>query len=81
MTALEQTWHPEHFLCAQCGKPFGEEGFHEKDGRAYCREDYVAAYAPRCRGCHHAITSKYITALNTQWHPECFVCQVSPWVG
>lgn len=26
MTALDKTWHPEHFFCAQCGSFFGVEG-------------------------------------------------------
>ncbi|VDP07153.1 unnamed protein product [Soboliphyme baturini] len=76
ITALDTTWHPEHFFCAQCGKQFGEEGFHEKDGKAYCRKDYFAMFAPRCHGCERPITDSYITALSSQWHPECFVCQV-----
>ena len=37
MTALDTTWHPEHFACASCGAAFGEEGYHVKDGKAYCR--------------------------------------------
>lgn len=26
LTALDQTWHPEHFFCAHCGKVFGDDG-------------------------------------------------------
>ncbi|KAJ8043973.1 Paxillin [Holothuria leucospilota] len=74
ITALEQTWHPEHFFCAQCGKNFGKDGFHEKNGKAYCPEDYFDMFAPKCGGCHMAIMDNYITALNVQWHPDCFVC-------
>ncbi|XP_071849259.1 paxillin-like isoform X2 [Apostichopus japonicus] len=74
ITALEQTWHPEHFFCAQCGKNFGKDGFHEKNGKAYCPEDYFDMFAPKCGGCHRAIMDNYITALNVQWHPDCFVC-------
>lgn len=37
ITALDTTWHPEHFTCASCGAAFGEDGFHEKDGKAFCR--------------------------------------------
>lgn len=37
VTALDLTWHPDHFFCAQCGRPFGDDGFHEKNGKAYCR--------------------------------------------
>ncbi|XP_006151594.1 paxillin isoform X1 [Tupaia chinensis] len=75
VTALDRTWHPEHFFCAQCGAFFGPEGFHEKDGKAYCRKDYFDMFAPKCGGCSRAILENYISALNTLWHPECFVCR------
>ncbi|XP_028302068.1 paxillin a isoform X2 [Gouania willdenowi] len=75
VTALDKTWHPEHFFCAQCGAFFGPEGFHEKDGKAYCRKDYFDIFAPKCGGCARAILENYISALNSLWHPECFVCR------
>ncbi|XP_055080072.1 uncharacterized protein LOC117375972 isoform X2 [Periophthalmus magnuspinnatus] len=75
VTALDRTWHPEHFFCAQCGSFFGPEGFHEKDGKAYCRKDYFDMFAPKCGGCARAILENYISALNSLWHPECFVCR------
>uniref|UniRef100_A0A0B7ANB7 LIM zinc-binding domain-containing protein n=1 Tax=Arion vulgaris TaxID=1028688 RepID=A0A0B7ANB7_9EUPU len=74
ITALEKMWHPEHFFCAQCGRPFGEEDFHEKNGKAYCRDDYFQMFAPKCGGCAQPIMENYISALNRQWHPACFVC-------
>lgn len=77
MTALDTTWHPEHFFCAQCGNTFGDDGFHEKDGKPYCRDDYFNMFAPKCGGCNAPIMDNYISALNAQWHPECFVCRVS----
>lgn len=52
-------------------------GFHEKDGKAYCRKDYFDLFAPKCGGCARAILENYISALNGLWHPECFVCRVS----
>ena len=77
MTALDQTWHPEHFVCASCGCPFGDTGFHERDGKPFCREDYYAMFAPRCGGCGQPIMDSYISALSAHWHSECFVCSVS----
>ncbi|RMX47015.1 hypothetical protein pdam_00009639 [Pocillopora damicornis] len=74
VTALDQTWHPEHFVCAACGRPFGESGFHERDGKPYCRDDYFALFAPRCGGCGQPIADSYISALSAHWHSECFVC-------
>ncbi|ELW46834.1 Leupaxin [Tupaia chinensis] len=26
LTAMNQTWHPEHFFCSHCGEVFGAEG-------------------------------------------------------
>ncbi|XP_014246352.1 paxillin-like isoform X2 [Cimex lectularius] len=75
VTALEKTWHTEHFFCAQCGKQFGEEGFHEKDGRPYCRDDYFDMFAPKCGGCSRPIMENYVSALSMQWHADCFVCR------
>ncbi|XP_055304567.1 leupaxin isoform X2 [Sitodiplosis mosellana] len=75
VTALDKTWHTEHFFCAQCGQQFGEDGFHERDGKAYCRNDYFDMFAPKCSGCNRAIMENYISALNAQWHAECFVCR------
>lgn len=75
VTALDKTWHPKHFFCTQCGNTFGEEGFHERDGKPYCREDYYNMFAPKCAGCNSPIMENYISALNAQWHPECFVCR------
>lgn len=75
VTALDKTWHPDHFFCAQCGNTFGDDGFHEKDGKPYCRDDYFNMFAPKCGGCNSPIMDNYISALNAQWHPECFVCR------
>ncbi|XP_066146362.1 leupaxin isoform X2 [Euwallacea fornicatus] len=83
VTALEKTWHMDHFFCAQCGKQFGEDGFHEREGKPYCRDDYFDMFAPKCGACNRAIMENYISALNTQWHPDCFVCREcrQPFVG
>lgn len=74
LSALDRTWHPEHFVCFDCNEPFGEDGFHEKDEQAYCKSCYYGIFAPKCAGCSMPITENYITCMNTQWHPKCFVC-------
>ncbi|KAI6236848.1 hypothetical protein M3Y95_00202200 [Aphelenchoides besseyi] len=76
INALGKTYHKDHFLCNECGRPFGDEGFHEKNGVPLCKDDFFRLYAPNCHGCSQPITSKYITALETHWHPECFTCKV-----
>uniref|UniRef100_A0A671K585 LIM zinc-binding domain-containing protein n=1 Tax=Sinocyclocheilus anshuiensis TaxID=1608454 RepID=A0A671K585_9TELE len=65
-------WQP--FLPSFC---HCSAGFHEKEGKAYCRKDYFDMFAPKCGGCARAILENYISALNALWHPECFVCRVS----
>ncbi|KAH7645165.1 Transforming growth factor beta-1-induced transcript 1 protein [Dermatophagoides farinae] len=75
ITALDKTWHPEHFCCSHCGKNFGDEGYHEKAGNAYCREDFFKLFAPKCSGCAKPIEDNYVTALGGQWHQDCFVCR------
>ncbi|NWZ66016.1 LPXN protein, partial [Acrocephalus arundinaceus] len=74
VTALEQTWHPEHFFCAHCGKVFGDEGFLERNGKPYCHQDFLAMFAPKCHGCERPVLDKYLSALEGIWHTECFVC-------
>ncbi|KAF1596768.1 Leupaxin, partial [Eudyptes moseleyi] len=74
LTALDQTWHPEHFFCAHCGKVFGDDGFHERSGKPYCRQDFLAMFAPKCQGCERPVMDNYLSALQGVWHPECFVC-------
>ncbi|XP_049635695.1 leupaxin [Suncus etruscus] len=75
LTAMDQTWHPEHFFCSHCGEVFGEEGFHEKDKKPYCRKDFLALFSPKCGGCNRPVLENYLSAMNTVWHPECFVCR------
>ncbi|PWA20106.1 hypothetical protein CCH79_00017691 [Gambusia affinis] len=38
MHALRQTWHTTCFVCAACGKPFGNSLFHMEDGEPYCEK-------------------------------------------
>uniref|UniRef100_A0A8B9FZF8 Leupaxin n=1 Tax=Amazona collaria TaxID=241587 RepID=A0A8B9FZF8_9PSIT len=71
LTALDQTWHPEHFFCANCGKhPHGRDP-------PYPPQDFLAMFAPKCQGCERPVTGSYLSALEGVWHPECFVCTVS----
>ena len=74
ISALDRTWHPECFVCFDCKKPFGDDGFHEKDEKAFCQECYYGMFAPKCAKCGIPITENFISALDAQWHPNCFVC-------
>ncbi|KAK2492157.1 hypothetical protein MC885_012667, partial [Smutsia gigantea] len=53
------------------GRP---RSFHEKDKKPYCRKDFLAMFSPKCGGCNRPVLENYLTAMDTVWHPECFVC-------
>lgn len=44
------------------------------------RNDYFDMFAPKCAGCNRAIMENYISALNAQWHADCFVCRVCQFI-
>nr|XP_020441860.1 LIM domain-binding protein 3-like isoform X4 [Monopterus albus] len=78
MHALRQTWHTTCFVCAACGKPFGNSLFHMEDGEPYCEKDFVALFSTKCHGCDFPVEAgdKFIEALGYTWHDTCFVCAV-----
>ena len=41
MNALKDTFHPECFLCVQCGKSVGSGAFHLEDGNIYCEKGKI----------------------------------------
>ncbi|TKC46085.1 hypothetical protein EI555_005408, partial [Monodon monoceros] len=53
---------------------FLSPGFHEKDKKPYCRKDFLAMFSPKCGGCNRPVLENYLSAMDTVWHPECFVC-------
>lgn len=55
VTALGTTWHPEHFTCAKCQRELGDMTFFERDGLAYCEQDYHRLYSPKCNYCNKPI--------------------------
>lgn len=76
--ALGRSWHEEHFVCGgSCQKPLSGASFYEKDGSAFCKEDYDFMFAAKCIHCFKPITDKAIIALNGKWHKDCFRCKVS----
>ncbi|XP_053721579.1 transforming growth factor beta-1-induced transcript 1 protein-like isoform X1 [Synchiropus splendidus] len=83
VTALEKNWHPECFCCVKCSRTFGDEGFHDREGQQYCQQCFLTLFASRCQGCSQPILENYISALNSLWHPQCFVCREchSPFVN
>jgi len=75
INALGKTYHPEHFVCIHCNKPFpGGQSFIEHEGQPYCENDYNMLFCPRCANCKQPITDKVVTAVGNQYHPHHFTC-------
>uniref|UniRef100_A0A914CAH7 LIM zinc-binding domain-containing protein n=1 Tax=Acrobeloides nanus TaxID=290746 RepID=A0A914CAH7_9BILA len=83
INALGKNFHVEHFVCTECGNGFGSDGYHEKDGLPYCRQDFFRLFAPKCKACHEPVSAKFLSALGATWHQKCFVCQdcSRPFIG
>ncbi|XP_067935329.1 PDZ and LIM domain protein 7-like isoform X1 [Watersipora subatra] len=78
VTALKETWHKECFRCAECGEPISTGAFHVEDGKPYCLNDWQRLFQTKCAGCNFPVEpgDRWIEALNTNWHSECFSCNV-----
>jgi hypothetical protein len=75
ITALGRPWHPDCFVCAECGRAIGQQRFMERKGKPYHAACYHRQFSPRCTRCGEPITAKSVEALGKNWHPRCFVCE------
>ncbi|CAG2107447.1 unnamed protein product, partial [Medioppia subpectinata] len=72
-----EVWHQSCFVCAQCFRPFSKDAiFYEFEGRKYCEHDFHVLFAPCCGLCHEFVIGRVIKALNNNWHPMCFRCEL-----
>ncbi|XP_032125774.1 PDZ and LIM domain protein 7 isoform X3 [Sapajus apella] len=74
LVALGHAYHPEEFVCSQCGKVLEEGGFFEEKGSIFCPPCYDVRYAPSCTKCKKKITGEIMHALKMTWHVHCFTC-------
>lgn len=52
VSALNTTFHADHFFCAECNIQFTEDkGYHEHNNQAYCSDCYLNIFAPKCIDC------------------------------
>ncbi len=71
LTALDATWHPEHFLCAFCNRPIAEPSFNVQDGKPYHQTCFYNAIAPRCAYCGGPLIGEFlIDEWGAQFHKE-----------
>jgi hypothetical protein len=75
--ALSKVYHEACFKCASCGIKFGDDGFFELNGAAYCKEDAIKQkmQLPTCAKCDEKVVDGVvISALEKSWHAKCFRC-------
>ncbi|XP_018334523.1 LIM and senescent cell antigen-like-containing domain protein 1 isoform X1 [Agrilus planipennis] len=71
-----ELWHQQCFVCAQCFRPFKDGVFYEFENRKYCEHDFHVLFAPCCGKCGEFVIGRVIKAMNANWHPECFRCEM-----
>jgi hypothetical protein len=59
-SALDATWHPDHFLCAACHKPISDAQFNLHEGAPYHPQCFRQSIAPRCAYCGKPLVKEYL---------------------
>ncbi|XP_045477442.1 transforming growth factor beta-1-induced transcript 1 protein-like isoform X2 [Harmonia axyridis] len=83
LTALEKSYHPDHFICIKCATPIRDAKFHQRDGIPYCISCHAKYLAPKCNSCIRSIDGKAVAAMGGHFHPDHFTCESckSPLIG
>ncbi|XP_040564616.1 paxillin homolog 1 [Lepeophtheirus salmonis] len=66
-------YHPQCFVCSDCGEKIAGKFFLCNDGTYMCEKDYAKSCA-YCSVCSKPILYAHLNALNRSYHPECFAC-------
>lgn len=82
LSALDATWHPEHFLCAYCGRTIREPAFNVQDDKPYHTACFREHLLPRCAYCDEPLVGEYLRDYwGTVFHrrhekefPRCAYC-------
>lgn len=60
LTAMNASWHPEHFACAVCGRPISDTQFRQHQDLPYHINCYNNTIAPRCAYCGQPLVNEYL---------------------
>jgi len=74
----DKHWHEFCFKCCECQKSLVNQPFAHKDNEIFCSDCHDELFAARCDGCKKPFKGgmKKFEYKGTQWHEECFVCNV-----
>eukprot|EP00005_Dracoamoeba_jomungandri_P004317 CAMPEP_0174259032 /NCGR_PEP_ID=MMETSP0439-20130205/7915_1 /TAXON_ID=0 /ORGANISM="Stereomyxa ramosa, Strain Chinc5" /LENGTH=1146 /DNA_ID=CAMNT_0015342765 /DNA_START=73 /DNA_END=3510 /DNA_ORIENTATION=+ len=73
INALNQKWHTDCFVCTQCDQPF-QGTYVPHESNPYCTACFETYHTKFCGGCGAKITGGFVSAIDQDWHPECFIC-------
>jgi len=76
ISALNKSWHPDHFVCTECAAPFEGNQFHKHDDKPYCEKHYNQLFSENCVKCGRPIEGEIFEALERKYHLACFTCCV-----
>ncbi|CAF1156843.1 unnamed protein product [Adineta ricciae] len=73
---LDRVWHPECVRCIVCRCLLNEQCY-SREGKLYCKDDFIKKYIHRCFSCQNLIQSHDFirrVRLGRIYHADCFVC-------
>ncbi|KAJ3166264.1 LIM and senescent cell antigen-like-containing domain protein 2 [Geranomyces variabilis] len=77
VTALAKQYHPEHFVCSKCERPFNSSLYWEFKGKPYCEAHYHELMGDVCGLCYESAVGRTVTAIGRKWceqHFNCLAC-------
>lgn len=73
LTAIEKSWHPDHFTCHICNELLAEK-FFAHEGLPYCAPHYAQLFGESCAHCHDPIIGTGQVFLDKAYHTHHFFC-------
>lgn len=72
---MNKHWHTDHFRCATCARPFFGHEHYEKNGKAYCRDDFLELIGHHCFICDRNVGGGMVHVFGKAFCPECYRCR------
>jgi paxillin len=75
LQAMDQSWHPDCFVCGECGCGFDDGAYFTHESKPYCREHFGSLFCERCPGCSEPIIDGTTIKIGDEkWHQDCLRC-------
>ncbi|XP_026879561.1 LIM/homeobox protein Lhx1b [Electrophorus electricus] len=75
LNVLDRAWHAKCVQCCDCKCNLTEKCF-SREGRLYCKTDFLRRYGTKCGGCAQVISPNDLVrkARSKVFHLNCFTC-------